>query len=80
MSGVLHESWLGELNVGWDCVRKLHAFEERYLAWMLLLQDEILVQETKYFALHLFFLWDNGSQKLGTPLYFAKYEPPICTL
>ena len=43
--------WLDEIEVvGWDCVRKLNAFEE--LAWILLLQDETLVQETKYLAFH----------------------------
>ena len=52
MSGILHESWLGEVVAGWDCVWKLNAFEERYLAWTLL-WDETLVQETKYFTPHL---------------------------
>ena len=32
MSGILHESWLGEVVVGLDRVRKLNAFEEHYLA------------------------------------------------
>ena len=52
MSGILHESWLGEVDVEWNCVRKLNAFEECYLAWILLLWDKNLVQETKYLALH----------------------------
>ena len=51
MSDILHESWLGEMVAGWDLVKKLNAFEERYLAWILLLWDETLVQETKYLAL-----------------------------
>ena len=36
----------------WDCVRKLNAFEEHYLAWILLLHDETLVQEAIYLASH----------------------------
>ena len=43
MSDILHESWLGTLVAGWDCVRKLNVFEEGYLAWILLLRDEIFV-------------------------------------
>ena len=39
MSGMLQESWLSEVAVGWDSVRKLYAFEEYYLAWILFLQD-----------------------------------------
>ena len=39
MSGILHESWLGEVVRGWGCVRKSNASEERYLAWILLLRD-----------------------------------------
>ena len=46
------ESWLNEAVAGWDRVRKLNGFEERYLAWILLLQDETLVQEMKYLASH----------------------------
>ena len=53
MSGILDESWLGEKVAGWDCVRKLNAFEECYLAWILLLRDETLVQEAKYFTSHV---------------------------
>ena len=52
MSGILQESWLGEVAAGSDSVRKLYAFEERYLAGISLLQDETLVQGTKYLALH----------------------------
>ena len=52
MSGILHESWLDKVVAGWNCVRKLNAFEECYLAWILLLQDETLVPEMKYLALH----------------------------
>ena len=40
MSGVLQETWLGEVVAGWDSVRKLYAFEEYYLTSILLLQDE----------------------------------------
>ena len=58
MSGILHKSWLGEVVARWDCVRKLNAFEECYHAWILLLRDETLVQETKYLALH--FCWFSG--------------------
>ena len=32
MTGILHESWLGDVLAGWDCVRKLNAFEEHCLA------------------------------------------------
>ena len=53
MSDILHESWLGTLVAGWDCVRKLNAFEEGYLAWILLLRHETLVQVTKYLALYI---------------------------
>ena len=51
MSGILQKSLLGKVVAGWDRVRKLNAFGE-YLAWMLLLQDETLVLETKYLASH----------------------------
>ena len=50
MSGLLQESSLDEVVAKWDSVSKLNAFEERYLASILLLQDETLVQETKYLA------------------------------
>ena len=51
MSGILQESWFGEMvAAGWDSVSKLNASKERYLAWMLLLQDETLVLEIKYLA------------------------------
>ena len=50
MSGILHENWLGKVVAGWYQVRKLNAFEECYHAWILLLQDETLVQEAKYLA------------------------------
>ena len=43
VSGTMQESWLGKVVAGWDSVRKLYAFEERYLAWILLLQDETVV-------------------------------------
>ena len=33
MPGILYESWHGELVAGWDCVKKINAFEECYLAW-----------------------------------------------
>ena len=52
ISGILHKRWLGKMVVGLDHVRKLNAFEEHYLAGILFLQDETLVQETKYLALH----------------------------
>ena len=52
MSGILHKNWLAEVVAEWDRVRKLNAFEDSYLAWIFLLQDETLVQETKYLALH----------------------------
>ena len=52
MSGTLHEGSLGEVVAGWGGVRKLNAFEESYLAWILLLQVETLVQETKHLASH----------------------------
>ena len=52
MSGVLHESWLAEVFTRWDRDRKLNAFEDCYCAWILLLQDETLVQEMKYLASH----------------------------
>ena len=55
VSGICHESWFGEVVAGWDCARKLNAFEECCLAWILLLQDEMLVQDTKYLALHFCF-------------------------
>ena len=56
-SGILHRSLLGNVVAGWDHVRKWNAFEEHYSAWIFLLWDETLVQETKYLALHfLFFL------------------------
>ena len=55
MSGILHESWLGEVVAGWDRVRKLNAFEEHYLAWILWLREETLVQEKKYLASHFCF-------------------------
>ena len=42
MSGILHKNLLGEVLAGWDCVGKLNAFEECYLAWISLLQDETL--------------------------------------
>ena len=51
MSGILHESWFGEVVAGWDCVRKLNAFKEHYLTSILLLQDETLVLEMKYLSL-----------------------------
>ena len=50
MPGILQGSWLGEVVAGWNRVRKLNAFEEHYLAWILLSWDETLVQETKYLA------------------------------
>ena len=52
MTGILHEIWLGDVLAGWDCVRKLNAFEEHCLAWILLLQNETLVEEKRYLALH----------------------------
>ena len=52
MSDKLHEKWLGEVVASWDCVWKLNTFEERYLAWILLLRDETLMKETKYLASH----------------------------
>ena len=45
--GILQGSWFGEVVTGWDSARKLHASEELYLAWILLLRDETLVQQTK---------------------------------
>ena len=48
MSGILQESWLSKVVAGWDSVTKLYAFEEHYLAWILLLQDEILLQGAEY--------------------------------
>ena len=30
MSGILQESWLGKVAVGWDSFGKLYAFEECY--------------------------------------------------
>ena len=51
-NSIWHESWLGKVVAEWDGVRELNAFEKRYLDWILLLQDETLVQETKYLALH----------------------------
>ena len=50
MSGLLQESSLDKMVAEWDSFSKLNAFEERYLASILLLQDETLVQETKYLA------------------------------
>ena len=50
ISGILQQSFLGEVIAGWDSVRKLNASEERDPAWMLLLPNETLVQETKYLA------------------------------
>ena len=50
MSGLLQESSLDKVVAEWDSFSKLNAFEERYLASILLLQDETLVQETKYLA------------------------------
>ena len=52
MSGILHKSWLGEVVAEEDRVTKLNAFEDRYLAWVLLSQDEALMQETQYLASH----------------------------
>ena len=52
MSGMPHKSCLGDVVAGWDRVRKLNAFEERYLASILLLRDETLVQVAKYLASH----------------------------
>ena len=46
MLGTLHESWLGKVVVGWDHVTKLNAFEERYLAWILLPQDTYYCHNT----------------------------------
>ena len=43
MSGILQESWLGKVAAGSDSVRKLHAFEEYYLAGISFLQDKTLV-------------------------------------
>ena len=43
---------VGEGVAEWDHIRKLNTFEERYLAWTLLLQYETLVQETEYLASH----------------------------
>ena len=76
MSGILHESFLGEVVAGWDRVRKLNAFEEYCLVWILLLRDDTLVQGTKYLLL----LWNNASQKLRIPSHFAKCESLICTM
>ena len=50
ISSILHESWLGKVVAERDRVRILNAFEEYYPAWILLLRDETLVQETKYLA------------------------------
>ena len=36
MSSIIHESWLGEVVAGWNCVRKLNSFEEHYLAWLII--------------------------------------------
>ena len=47
MSDKLHEKWLGEVVASCDRVWKLNTFEERYLAWILLLRDETLIKETK---------------------------------
>ena len=49
ISSILHERWLGKVVAERDCVRILNAFEH-YPAWILLLRDETLVQETKYLA------------------------------
>ena len=49
MPGILHKSWLGEVVAGWDHIKKLNAFEECYLAWILL-WNQTLVQEMKYLA------------------------------
>ena len=48
MSGIQQQSLLGMVVAGWDHARKLNAFERRYLAWILLFQNETLAQETKY--------------------------------
>ena len=39
MSGILQESWLGEMVAGWDSVRKLNALEDCDLNWIVLLRD-----------------------------------------
>ena len=36
----------------WDYVRKLNALKQCYLAWILMLWDETLVQEKEYLASH----------------------------
>ena len=55
MLGILHESWVGEVVAGWDRVRKLNSFEERYLFWIVLPRDETLIQENEYLASHFCF-------------------------
>ena len=84
MSGILQESWLGEMVAGWDSIRKLNALEDHYLNWIVLLRDARNERngagnEILSFAF-LLFLYDNASQKLGIPLHFSKCEPLICTL
>ena len=69
MSGILHTSWLGKVISGWDHIRKLNAFEERFFAWILLIEDAFLL-----------FLWDNALKKLIIPLHFAECKPLIRTL
>ena len=78
ISGILHKRWLGKMVVGLDCVRKLNAFEEHYLAWILFLQDETLVQETKYLALH--FCWFSEIMLCWNLEYLAKCELLVLTL
>ena len=79
MSGKPHESWRGGCRMG--RVRKLNAFSERYLAWILLLRDETLVARNQILSFaFLLFLWDNASQKLRISSHFVKCEPQIRTL
>ena len=78
MSGILHTSWLGKVISGWDHIRKLNAFEERFFAWILLIEDGAR-NEILSFAF-LLFLWDNALKKLIIPLHFAECKPLIRTL
>ena len=74
MSGILQESWLGEVVAGWDRVRKLNAFEERDLAclsiivtiWNFGARNEILSFE------YLLFFWDNASYQNWNTFAFCE--------
>ena len=78
---LVNRAKVGEVVAGWGLVRKLNAFEERYLAWILLLRDETLVARNQILSFAFFlFLWDDASQKLRIPAQFVKCELQIRTL